>query len=209
MKWGKIMSVFRLSRYEKIFAVKAGVFCVIAIISIILLYEFVMNDSKSAETKKAQLNLSQKLEQSEVPLYYDFKCIGGIPKIQQCNGKYFESLIELLESKNIHPNTSGRFMKQDVSFTLHYYAGPPTKCIENICPKYIYYAQMDIQYNNELLHEFGIKHEYHIEHGKNGVHGNIQLEKIEEIGPLNFKQTETFLKFLSELSEEKQKALVK
>ena len=203
------MSVLKLSRSEKIFAIKVSIFAIIFIFAIILSYELFIKDTSSNDTKQARNHLSQQINKSKIPLYYEFKCIGGIAKIKQCDGKYFDRLVELLESKNFHPNTGGIYMKQDILFIIHYYAGAPTRCIENLCPKYSYYVQMDIQYNKEILPEFGIKHEYKIEHGKNGIHSNVQLEKIEEIGPLKFEQTEKFLKFLSELSQEKQKALLK
>ena len=203
------MNIFRLTRYEKIFTIKVIIITTVIVASVIISYNLFFKDKSSYDTKLATNHISQQLSQSKIPLYYEFECIGGIAKIKQCDGKYFEKFIEILESKNIHKSTGGIYMKQDVSFIIHYYAGPPTRCIENLCPEYSYYVQMDIQYNKEILPEFGIKHEYKIEHGKNGIHGNVQLEKIEEIGPLKFEQIEKFMKFLSELSKEKQKALVK
>lgn len=203
------MSVFKLSRSDKIFAIKASIISIITIISIILLYKFVMSDSRSVETKKAHLNLSQHLNRSEVVLRYELRCINGLPKSHQCNKKYFTNLINLLEDKNILSVKNGVYVNYDIDFILHYYAGPPTPCIEKACQEFVYYIQLDIQYNDDILPEMSLKYEYEIVNGKNNLSTQEQIDKIEEIGPLKFEQTEKFLKFLSELSQEKQKALVK
>lgn len=203
------MSIFYLSKSEKVFALKTSIIAVSLMIVVIIIYEFIFNSNNlSREAKASFSEASKQLSASEIPMYYEMKCIGGIPKIPACNKKFFEPLMELLEEKNIYLNKGGMYMSKDVDFILHYYAGSTTFCNVNACAAQTYYVQMQVQQGEEIKKQFTIKKEYHIEHMNNGISSVEQLAKLEEIGPLKFEETQKLLKFLGELSEEKQKALV-
>jgi len=203
------MSIFHLSKSEKVFAIKTAIVCICLLVLTIVSYEyFISNNKVSKEAKESFSQASKQLKASKVPIYYEMKCIGGIPKIPACNKKYFEPLIELLEDKNIYLNKGGVYISNDIDFILHYYAGSTTFCNENACAAQSYYVQMQIQQGEEIKQQFTIKKEYHIQHMNNGISSVDQLAKLEEIGPLKFDQTQKFLDFLGELSQNKQKALV-
>ncbi|MGB2111066.1 MAG: hypothetical protein ACPHY8_04275, partial [Patescibacteria group bacterium] len=112
------------------------------------------------------------------------------------------------EDNNIVAIKNSIFIKKESDFTLHYYAGPSTKCITHVCPSYQYYVQLDIEYNDEILTQFSIKHNYNIDYQK-VLRDKTIMDLIENEGILKFEQVEKLINFLGTLSKEKQKALVK
>lgn len=181
---------------------------IIVMVVIIFSYEYLNRESLTDELPEEIVNEVTQVSLPPTTIFYKMKCVSEVPEAIQCNGNYFSSLVKKLEDNNIVTIKNSLFVKKETDFTLHYYAGPSTKCITHVCPRYQYYVQMDIEYNDEILTQFSIKHNYSIDYQK-VLKDKTIMESIEDEGILKFEQVEKLINFLGTLSSEKQKALSK
>lgn len=194
-------SLFRFSIYCFTIAI------IVLVLSIFFL-EYLNRESSTNELPDEIVNEVTQVSLPPATIFYKMKCISEVNDAIQCNGNYFSSLVKKLEDNNIIAVKNSLFVENQSDFVLYYYAGPSSRCITHVCPKYEYYVQMDIEYKDVVLTQFSIKHNYDIDYQQILKDKKI-MEKIESEGILKFKQVDKLIEFFGNLSDEKQKALLK